>query len=45
MENPKKGSRKEKPLIVKGSFDDLIKISVAGNPKPKAKKKKEEKRK
>ena len=29
--------KKEKPLIVKGSFDDLIKASVSGNPAPKPK--------
>jgi len=40
----KKISR-EKPLIVKGSFDDLIKVSVSGNPAPKPKKKKIEKKK
>jgi hypothetical protein len=33
-----KNRKKEAPLIVKGSFDELIKISVAGNPKPKPKK-------
>ena len=37
--------KKEKPLIVKGSFDDLIKASGSGNPKPKPKENKEEKKK
>lgn len=31
----KKG--KEKTLIISGSFDDIIKASVSGNPKPKPK--------
>jgi hypothetical protein len=36
--------KKEKPLIVNGSFNDLIKASVSGNPAPKPKNKKEKKK-
>jgi len=32
--------KKEKPLKVHGSFDELLKVSVSGNPKPKKKRKK-----
>jgi hypothetical protein len=39
---PTKGVKKDKPLSISGSFEDVIKVSVSGNPapKPKAKKKK-----
>jgi hypothetical protein len=29
--------KQEKPLVVKGDFQDLLNASVKGNPKPKAK--------
>lgn len=32
--------KKEKPLIIHGNWEDVIKASVSGNPKPKDKKKK-----
>jgi hypothetical protein len=41
----KKMGKTEKPLIVNGSFDDLIKASVSGNPAPKPKNKKPAKKK
>ncbi|MBS1612078.1 MAG: hypothetical protein JST49_04605 [Bacteroidetes bacterium] len=31
----KKSAKKEKPLIINGSWEDVIKASVSGNPKPK----------
>lgn len=31
--------KKEKPLIIHGNWEDVIKASVSGNPKPKVKKK------
>ena len=37
-------NKKEKPLQVNASFDDIIKASVSGNPKPKPKKKKQKKK-
>ncbi len=40
-----KTKNKEKPLIVNGSFNDLIKASVSGNPAPKPKAKKPAKKK
>jgi len=36
---------KQKPLVVNGTFDDLIKASVSGNPKPKPKPVKPKKKK
>jgi len=35
----KKKSKKETPLIIHGNWEDVIKASVSGNPKPKEKKK------
>lgn len=35
---PKK--KKEKPLRVHGTFEELLRVSVADNPKPKKKKRK-----
>ena len=32
--------KKEKPLKVKGTFEELLRVSVEGNPKPKKKKRK-----
>jgi hypothetical protein len=32
-----KAKKRENPLAVKGTFDDLIKASVSGNPAPKPK--------
>jgi hypothetical protein len=40
----KKG-KKDTPLAVNGTFDDLIKASVAGNPAPKPKPVKSKKKK
>jgi len=36
----KNKAKKDKPLVVTGNFDDLIKASVSGNSIPKPKKKK-----
>lgn len=35
----KKSAKKEKPLIINGSWEDVIKASVSGNPKPNGTKK------
>ena len=38
MATKKKAAKKEKPLIINGSWEDVIKASVSGNPAPKKKK-------
>jgi hypothetical protein len=43
MKTPKrtktKQDKKEKKLKITGSFEDVLKVAVSGNPKPKEKKK------
>jgi len=41
----KSKKEKEKPVVINASFEELVKMSVAGNPAPKPKEKKEDKKK
>jgi len=39
LEMAKKKEKKDKPLKIKGSFEEVLKVAVKDNPKPKKNKK------